>query len=178
MQKNRTPHTWLHQNRHSSTMHRDSTPHTWSGILCSGILLFTHECTEIITPQVNEPESYPSHMNVPNHSSSECTGNLSLTLECTEIIIPRVNVLESYPSHMNAPKSSSLRNMHWNPTPHAWMHQNCDSSSKCTEILPLTHKCTEILSLTHKCTEIVIPEVDALESYPSHLNARKWSTLR
>ena len=31
--------------------------------------------------------------------------------------------------------------------------------------------CTEILPLTHECTKIIIPQVNALDSYPSHMNA-------
>ena len=68
--------------------------------------------------------------------------------------------------------------MHRYPTPHTWMHRNHHPSSKCTDFLPLTHectenchssgKCTDILPLTHECTEIIIPQVNALISYPSH----------
>jgi len=98
--------------------------------------------------------------------------------------------------------------MHRDPTPHTWMHRNRDPSSKCTGILPLTHewsqiiippegnapkltpqvwlhwnhhpsaKSTGILPLTHECTEIVTPQVNAVESYPSHMNAPKSSSLK
>ena len=141
-----TSHTWMHRNHHPSSK-------------CTRILPLTHERTEIVTPQVNAPESYPSHMNAPKasslkymhgnltphtwtqrnrHASGKCIELLPFTHECTEIIIPQVNAPESYPSHINAPKSSLLRWMHWNPTPHTWMHRNC------TRILPLTHECTDI----------------------------------
>jgi len=76
--------------------------------------------------------------------------------------------------------------MHWYPTPHTWMHRNHHPSSKCTDILPLTHectanrhssgKCTGILPLTHECTEIIFPQVNAPESYPSQMNAPKIVT--
>ena len=78
--------------------------------------------------------------------------------------------------------------MHRYPTPHTWMHRYHHLSSKCTEILPLTHectknrdssgKCTGILPLTHECAEIIIPQVNAPESYPSHTNVSKSSPLR
>jgi len=142
-----------------------------------------------------------------HHLTSECTGILPLTHECTEIIIPQVNAPKSYPHHMCAPKSSLLKYKHQNPTPHTWMHQNRHPSSRCTEILTLTHarteivipqvnapesypshinarkrhssgECTEILPLTHECTEIVNPEVNAPESCPSRMNAPKWSILK
>jgi len=77
-----------------------------------------------------------------------------------------INVPISYPSHMNAPKSSSLRWMHQNLTPHTWMHWNHHPSSKCFGIILLN-----ILPLTHECTDIIIPQVNAPESYPSHMNA-------
>jgi len=117
MHRNLTPHTWMHQNRHSSGKY-------------SGILPLIHECTEIIIPQVKPSESYPSHMNAPkssllrwmhrnltphtwmhqnHHPSSKCTGILPLTHECTEIVTPQVTSLKSYPSHMNAPKSTLLK---------------------------------------------------------------------
>jgi len=82
------------------------------------------------------------------HPSSKCTGILPLTQKCM--------------------KSSLLRWMHWNPTPHTWMHRNYPPSSKCTRILPLTHECTEMVS----------PQVNATESYPSHINAPTSSLLR
>ena len=127
-------------------MHRNHHP---SG-KCTGILPLTHECTEIVTPQVNAPISYPSHMNAPKSSSlkymhrdltphtSMCrnrhllekwTDILPLTHECTEFIIPQANAPESYPSHMKAP-------------------------------------------------QIVTPQVKALISYPSHMNALKSSSLK
>jgi len=80
----------MNQNRHSSGKSTD-------------ILPLTHECTEIVIPQVNAPESYPSHMNAP------------------KIVTPQVNAPISYPSHMNAPKSSSLKYKRRNPTPIRWM---------------------------------------------------------
>jgi len=58
--------------------------------------------------------------------------------------------------------------MHWNPTPHIWMHRNRHSSGECTGILPLIHE----------CTEIIIPQVNALAYYPSHMNAPKSSSLK
>jgi len=78
-------------------MHRNPTPHTR---MCrnrqllekwTDILPLTHECTEIIIPQVDAPESYPSHINEP------------------QIVTPQVKALKSYHKHMNAPKSSSLK---------------------------------------------------------------------
>ena len=154
MHTNLTTHTWMHWNRYPSSK-------------CTGILPLTHECTEIVSPQVNATESYPSNKNARNrYSSSKCTEILLLTHECTEIIIPQVNAPESCPSHMNAPKSSILKWMLWNPTPHTWMHQNHHPSSKCTGILPLTHE----------CTEIVIPQVNAPNSYPLLVNTtNSWS---
>ena len=95
-----------------------------------GILPLTHECTQIVIPQVFAPESYTSHMNAPKssslkymhqnptphtwmhrdrHSSGKCTEILPLIHECTKNIIPPEKSPESYPSHMNAPKSSLLR---------------------------------------------------------------------
>ena len=176
MHRNPTPHTWMHQNHHPSSK-------------CTGILPLTHECTKILTPQVNAPESYPSPMNAPKswsmklkhrnhtphtwtqqnrHSSGKCTGILPLTHECTEIIIPQVT--------------------HLNPTPHTWMHRNHHPSSKCSGIFPLTHECTanrqsfdkcnNILPLKNECTDIVIPQINAPESYPSHMNTPKSSLLR
>jgi len=161
------------------------------------ILILTQECTEIIIPQVNVPKSYPSHMNAPKssllrrthgnptpqmhknltphtwmhpnrHSSGQCTEILPLTHKCTEIIILQVNAQESYPSHMNAPKSSLHRWKHGNPTPHTWMHRNHHSSSKCTRIL----------LLTHECIKNVTPQVNALKSYPLHMNAPKSSSFK
>jgi len=155
MHRNPTPHTWIHRNHPPSSK-------------CTGILPLTHECTENVTPQVNVPESYPHtwlHRN--RHSSGDCTEILPHTHEGTEIIIPDVNAPESDPSHMNALKSSLLRSMHQNPTLHTWMHRNHHSSSKYTGILPCTHE----------CTEIIIPQVNARESYPSHMNAPKSSFL-
>jgi len=156
-------------------MHRNPTPHTWmhwNHLFCSkciGITPLTHECTEIVTPQENAPESYPSHMmalkssslkymhrnHTPHtwmhrnrHSSGKYTGILPLIHECTEIVIPQVNTPKSYPSHMNASHKSH--------------------SSKCTGILPLTHE----------RSKIVIPQVNAPESYPSHIDAPKSSSLK
>jgi len=161
MHRNPTPQTRTRRNHHPTSK-------------CTGILPLEHECSKIGTPQVYAPESYPS--------SSKFSGILPLTHECTIIVIPQVNALESYPSHMNATKSSLLNNapefypshinalkssilrsMHWNPAPHTWMHWNHNPSGKCTGILPLTHE----------FTEIVIPQVNAPESYPSHMNAPK-----
>jgi len=151
-----TPHTWMHQNRHSSRQWLD-------------ILPLTHEGTKIIIPQVNAPESYPSHMNAPksslltqmhrnptphtwmyrnHHPFSKCTGILTITHECTDIVIPKVNAPKSYASNMNAPKSSSL------------------------------DKCTRFLPLTPESNEIVTPKVNAPESYPSHMKASKSSSLK
>jgi len=173
MHRNPNHHTWMLQHRHSPSK-------------CTKILPLTHECTKIVIPQVNAKESYPSHLNAPKSSllrsmhrkrtpntwmhrnhppSSKCTGILSLKHECTEIGNPQVNAPKSYPSHMNAPKSSFLNLQHRNLTPHTWMHRNHHPSSKCTDILPLTHE----------CTEVVIPHVNKSESYPSHMNASKWS---
>jgi len=83
------------------------------------------------------------------HPSSKCTGILPLTHECTA---------------------------------------NGHSSGKCPGILPLTHECTanhhfscectDIQPQTHECTEIIIPQVNAPESYPSHMNVSKSSPLR
>jgi len=181
MHRNLTPHTWMHWKHHLSSKYTD-------------ILPLTHECTEIIRPQVNAPksyppnikklqplcteiiipqvnssESYPSHMNAQKSSfPNKCTRILPLTHECTAIVTPQVNAPQSYRSHMNAPKSSLHRSMHKNLTTHTWMHWNHPPSSKCTGILPLTHE----------CTEIVTPQVNAPESYPSHVNAPKSSLLR
>jgi len=145
MHRNPNPHTWMHRNRHSSGK--------WTEIL-----LLTHECTEIIIPQVNTPELYPQHMNAPKSSS------------------------------LRSPKSSSLKQMPRNLTPHTWMHRNRHSSCKCTGILPLTHEFTEIvtpqvnapeiLPLTHECTEIVTLKVNAPKFYASHMNAPTSSFLR
>jgi len=156
MHLNPTLNTWKCRNRHSAGE-------------CTGILPLTHEWTEIIIPQVNAPESYPSHMKHRDHyPSSEYTEILPPTHECTEIIIPQVNAPESYPSHMNAPRSLLFKTMYQNPTPHTWIHQNGQSSSKCKRILPLTHENTEIVS----------PQVNAPESYPSHMKASKSSSLK
>jgi len=179
MHRNPTPNTWMHQNRHPSGK-------------CTGILPLTHECSKIIIPQVNAP--YPSNtlhtfhtwmhwnhhpsskctrtphtwMHRNRQSSGQCTENLPLTHECTEIILPQVNAPEYYPSHMNALKSSSLEYMHQNFTPHTWMHRNHHSF----------HDYTEFLPLTHECTEIILPHVNAPESYPSHINSPKSSSLK
>ena len=141
MHRNPTLHKWMHRNRHPSSkrtrectemvthqvirqMHQNPTPHIWMhgnrhpSSKCSGIFPLTHECTEIIIPQVHAPESYPSHMSAP----------------------------ESYPSHMNAPKSSIFPWIHQIRTFQIWMHRNHNPSSKCTGILPLTHECTEIVA--------------------------------
>jgi len=56
MHRNLTPHTRWHWNHHPSSK-------------CTGILPLTHECTEIVTPQVNTPESYPLYMKAPKSSS-------------------------------------------------------------------------------------------------------------
>jgi len=96
MHRNPTPYEWMHRNHHPSSK-------------CTGILPLTHECNKIVTPRVNAPKSYPSHMNAPKSSSLKCTGILHLTHECTEIVTPQVNAPKSYPSSMNAPKSSCLK---------------------------------------------------------------------
>jgi len=157
MDRNLTPHTWIHRDNHPSSK-------------CTGILPLTHECT------------------ANRHSSGKCPHILPLTHECNEIIIPQVNAPESYPSYMNAPQIVIvLRKMYRYPTPHAWMHRNHHPSSKCTGIVPLTQegnnrhspgKWTSILPLTHECTEIIIPQVNALISYPSHMKAQKLSSLK
>ena len=155
MHRNPTPHTWMHRNHRSSGE-------------CTEILPLTHENTEIMIPQVNAPESYPSHMNAlkssflrwmhrhpsphtwmhrNHHPSSKCTRILPLTHECTEIVTPQG---------------------HRNPTPHTWIHQNHHLPSKCTGILPLTHE----------CTEIIIPQVSAPKYHSSHMNAPKSSLLK
>jgi len=124
MHRNLTPHTWMYRNRHPIGK-------------CTDTITLTHECTEIIIPQVNTPESYPSHMNAPrlsslmrmhryptpytwmhrrHHPSSKCTGILPLTHECTK---------------------------------HRY------SSGKCNDSLPLTHECTEIIHSSSKCTDIL-----------------------
>jgi len=122
-----------------------------------------------------------------HHASGKWTDILPLTHECTKIIIPQANTPRSYTSHMNAPKFSLLKYMHRYPTPYTWIHQNHHLSGKCNGILPLTHectanchstgKCTNIPPLTHECTDIIIPQVNAQESYPSHMNAPKSSFL-
>jgi len=175
MHRNPTLHTWMHRNHHPSSN-------------CIKILPLTHEYNEIVTPQVNTPESYPSHMNAPKSSSLRIMHRDRTPHTCTEIVIPQinapesypshmntskssipqVNALEPYPSHMNEPKSSLLRWIHWNPTPHTWIHRNHHPSSKYSWIL----------SLTQECTEIVTPQVNAPKSYPSHMNVPKLSSLR
>ena len=155
MHQNPTPHTWKHRNHHPSSKCTESLP-------------LTHECTEIFNPQINARNPTPhTWMHRNHHPSSKCTRILPLTYERTEIVIPQVNAPKSYPSHINAPNSSSLKYMHRNLTPHTWMHQNHHPSIKYTGILPLTHE----------CTEIVTPQVNAPESYPSHMNAPKSSSL-
>ena len=117
MHRNPTPHTWMHWHHHFSCEYTD-------------ILPSTHECTEIIIPQVNATESYSSHTNVSissplrkmdrhptshtwmhrcHHPSSKCTGILPLTHQYTEIVTPQVNAPISHLSHMNTPKSLSLK---------------------------------------------------------------------
>jgi len=151
---------------HECTANRHSSGKC-TNILCNHILPLTHECTEIIIPQVNAPET-TSNINAPKSSSLRWTTIPPLTHEYIEIVTPQVNAPISYPSHMNAPKSSSLKYMHRNLTPHTRMNQNCHSSGKSTDILPLTHE----------CAEIIIPQVNAPESYTSHMNAPKSSLLR
>ena len=58
--------------------------------------------------------------------------------------------------------------MHRKPAPYTWMIQNRVSSGICTGIPPLIHE----------CTDIIISQVNAPESYPSHMNAPKSSLLR
>ena len=170
-----TPHTWMHRNHHPSSectevlplTHRCTANHHFS-CECTDILPPTHECTKIIIPQVNAPESYPSHMNVSkssplrkkdryltphtwmhrnHHPSCKCTRILTLALEWSEMVTPQVN--RRY------------------PTPHTWMHRDNHPSSKCTGILPLTHE----------YTEIVTPQVKS-KSCPSNINAPKSSLLK
>ena len=152
MHRNLTPHTWMYRNRHPLGK-------------CTDIITLTHECTDIIIPQVNTPESYPSHMNAPrssslmssslmrmhryptpytwmhrrHHPSSKCTGILPLTHGCTEIVTLQVNATIAYPSHMNAPKSFISQ-------------VNAPESYPCTDILPLTNECTENRHFSSKCT--------------------------
>jgi len=145
-------------------MHQNPTLHTWMhhnhhfSSKCTEILPLTHECTEIVTPHVNGQESSRKWM----------YQNLTKHMKASKSSSIKKNVPESYPSDMNAPKSSLLRWMHRNPTPHTWMHRNHHPSGKCTRILPLTHE----------CTKIVTPQVNAPESYLSHMNAPKSSSLR
>jgi len=179
-----TPHTWMHRNHHPSGKCTDILPLTHectanrhSSCKCTGILPLTHESTEIIIPQVNAPESYPSQMNAP------------------KIVTPQVNaqiswLSISHPSYMknNAIIIPQVNKKERNLTPYTYMHWNHHPSSKCTNILPLIHectanrhsssKCTDILPLTHECTEIIIPQVNAPESYPSHMNAPTSSLQR
>ena len=157
MHRNLTTHTWMHLNRHSSGK-------------CFYILPLTHECTEIIIPRVNAPESYHSHMNV------------------SKLVTPQVNAQTSYPSHMNAPKIITPQiNAPISYPSHTWIHRNHHSSSKYTNILPLTHECTEIIIPqvnapesypSHMNAPIVTPQVNAPISYPSHMNAPTSSLLR
>jgi len=192
-----TPHTWMHRHHHPSSectgilpLTHEYTINRHSPGKCTDIPPLTHESKEIIIPQVNAPESYPSHtwMHRNRHSSGKCTYILPLTHECTEkvipqvnapeswphthkgteIVTPQVNALISYPSQINAPKSSSLKWMHRNLDPDTWMHPKHHSSGKCTNTLPLTHE----------CTDVIIPQVHAPESYPSHMNAPKSSLLK
>ena len=144
MHRYSTPHTRMHRNHHPSSK-------------CTGILPLTHECTEIVTTQVNAPISYPSQMNAPKSFIPQVNAPISYpsNMNASTIVTPQVNALRSYPSHMNAPTSSCLKQMHRNLTPHTWMHRNRHYSGKCTDILPLTHE----------CTDIIIPQVNALESY-------------
>ena len=87
-------------------------------------------------------------------------------------------------------RSDNLPCIHvWGVRLHRNRHSEIDTkpSSKYIGILPLTHECTanrhrlgkftDILPLTHECTEIIIPQVNAPESYPSHMNAQKSSLL-
>jgi len=143
------PHIWMRRNRHPSSK-------------CTGIIPLTHECTQIVTPQVNSPKSNPSHMKASKSSSLKWMH---------QILCPytwMVNAPTSYPSLMNAPKSSSRKWMHRNLTPDTWRHRNHHPLSKCIGILPFTHE----------CTEIVTPQVNAAESYPSHMNAPKSSSTK
>ena len=199
MHWNPIPYTWMHQNHHPSSKCTRILPLTnkctenrhssgkCTNILFIDILPLIHENTAIIIPQVNKKE-FPSHMNAPTSSSLRCTGISPLIHKCTKIVNPQVIAPESYPPHMNAPKTSFLMWMHRYPTPHTWMHLNHHPSRKCTGIWPLTHectanhhsssKCTDILPLTHECTDIITPQVNAPESYPSHMNALQSSLLR
>ena len=137
MHRNLTPHTTMHRNRHFSGK-------------CTDMLPLTHECTDIIIPQVNAPESYPSHMNAP------------------QIVTPQVNEPISYPSHMNA------RHHH----PSSKCTGILPLTHECTKHRYSSGKCCDILPLTHECTEIIISQVNAPESYPSQMNAQKSSSLR
>ena len=197
MNKHPAPHTWMHRNHHPSSkctnilpLTHECTANRDSSGRCTGILPLTHECTEIIIPRVNAPESYPSHINAPKSSlqrsmhtnltthtwmhwnhppSSKCTGILPLTHECT------------------ANRHSSDKCIIILPFTHECT-ANHHLSSKCIVILPLTHECTanchpsgkcnNILPLTHECTEIIIPQVNAPESCPSHMNASQSSLPR
>jgi len=129
MHRNLTPHKWIHRNRHSSGK-------------CAENLPLTHECTEIIIPDVIHQNLTPhTWMHRNRHYSGQCNGILPCTHECTEVITLQVNTPESYPSHKNAPKSSFLGQMHRHPTLDTGKYHNHHSSSKCTGI-PLTHECT------------------------------------
>ena len=196
MHRNFTPHTWMKwKSSPLRKMDRYPTPHTWMrrnhhpSSKCTRILPLTHEWTEIVTPQVNAPESYPSYMNAPKSSFNKWM-HWHLTLHTWR--------------HRNHHPSSKCNKILALQT---WMHRNRHPSSRCTEMQPLTHecteivipsvkapesypthtnarnrhssgKCTEILHLTHECTEIIIPQVNAPESCPSHMHAPKWSVLR
>jgi len=140
MRWNPTPHTWMHRNHHHSGK-------------CTGISPLTHECTEILTPQVNAPKSYSSWWWMLFNQSSLC----GVGVRC--IYLRR--------SHMNALKSLSLKQMHRSPTPHTWIHRNHHSSGKCTEIL----------HLTHEWIKIVTPQANARESYPSHTISLKCTSV-
>jgi len=190
MHRNLTPHTWMYRNRHPIGK-------------CTDTITLTHECTEIIIPQVNTPESYPSHMNAPrlsslmrmhryptpytwmhrrHHPSSKCTGIVPLTHECTEIVTLQVNATIAYPSHMNAPKSfipqvnAPISYPSQMNAPKIVTSQVNAQTIVTSQVNAQTF-CIDILPLIHKNTKIIIPQVNAKE-FPSHMNAPKSSSLR
>ena len=55
MHRNPTPHTWMHWNHHPSSKFTKISP-------------LTRECTQTITPSINTPYFYLSHMNAPKSS--------------------------------------------------------------------------------------------------------------
>jgi len=136
MHRNLTPHTWRHWNHHSSGKYNRFLP-------------LTHECIEIVTPQVNASKSYPSHMNAPKSSLLRW--------------MHRNPTPHTWMHRNHHPSSKCIR---FFPLTH-----------ESTEI-DTQGKCTEILFLTHECTEIIIPQMNVPESYPSHMKASKSSSLK